>query len=120
MSHAGQAPSTPWALLATANGALAVAAGAFGAHAMDAPGAELLETGARWQVISALAGLIAARMGARIPAALHGVGGALFAASLYALALGAPTPVAYLTPLGGLAMLAGWVALGAGMVRARE
>jgi uncharacterized membrane protein YgdD (TMEM256/DUF423 family) len=41
----------------------------------------------------------------------------IFSGSLYALALGAPTWVGILTPLGGLALIGGWALLGAAFLR---
>ena len=41
-----------------------------------------------------------------------GLGIVLFSGSLYALALGAPHWIGAITPLGGVAFIAGWVALG--------
>ena len=49
-----------------------------------------LKTGGQYQLIHAVAALVALRMDARGPAALFVVGSALFAGSLYAMALGAP------------------------------
>jgi uncharacterized membrane protein YgdD (TMEM256/DUF423 family) len=40
-----------------------------------------------------------------------GIGTLLFAGSLYALALGAPRGMAALAPVGGVAMLLGWVSV---------
>jgi len=96
----------------------AVALGAFGAHALKARlGPEALgwwQTGAQYQMWHGLAlvmlgGSELPRL--RLPAALLGGGAALFAATLYALALDAPRWLGAVTPLGGLAMIAGWALL---------
>ena len=109
-----------WGVIGALNGAIAVAAGAFGAHAVgDAHAVELLETGSRWQAVSALAAVAAVLLGARVAAGLHAVGAALFALSIYALAFGAPTPVAFVTPVGGVGMLAGWVMLALALLKMR-
>ena len=62
----------------------------------DAHGARLVETGARYQMWHALAMLacLALMPNLRLPLWLWLVGTALFSFSLYALALGAPRPVA--------------------------
>lgn len=112
----------PWLLLAAVNGFLAVAAGAFGAHALsghlDAHALQIYETGARYQMYHALAmGLAAfatrgaAAGPARGAAALFLVGIVLFSGSLYALALTGNRALGIVTPFGGLAFLAGWVML---------
>jgi uncharacterized membrane protein YgdD (TMEM256/DUF423 family) len=100
------------AVLAALSGALAIGAGAFGAHWASKDVAELLKTGGQYQLIHAVAALIALRMNARWPAVLFVIGGALFAVSLYALALGAPRPIGAITPVGGVSMIGGWLWLG--------
>src|SRR3546814_4771768 len=95
-----------WAALSAA---VAVAAGAFGAHGAAGPQeAEWLRTGGLYQLIHAVAAL--AIMGfARGPAALLLIGGALFALTLYAMALGGPRWLGAVTPIGGTLMIAGWL-----------
>jgi len=112
-----------WLVIAAVNGALAVAFGAFGAHGLqgrvDAHALEVFETGARYHMYHALAmGLaaIAVRTGAASPqasaaAALFLVGIILFSGSLYLLALTGMRSLGLVTPFGGLAFLAGWIAL---------
>jgi uncharacterized membrane protein YgdD (TMEM256/DUF423 family) len=103
------------ALLAAAG----VALGAFGAHALrarlDARALEVWETAVRYQLIHAVALLAIALSphAAQLRTAgwLLAAGIALFSGSLYALALGVG-PRALLgpvTPLGGLALIAGWL-----------
>lgn len=102
---------------------LAVAAGAFGAHALRAHlTPELLavfETAARYQMYHAL-GLcvVAFARNSSAPQRLTATAGwcftlgiLLFSGSLYLLALTGITWWGAVTPLGGLAFLAGWVAL---------
>jgi uncharacterized membrane protein YgdD (TMEM256/DUF423 family) len=101
---------------------LAVAAGAFGAHALRARlTPELLavwETAARYEVYHALALLGVAwaldRWPGR-PAVIAGwlfiVGIVLFSGSLYVLSISGVRWLGAITPLGGLAFLAGWVFL---------
>jgi uncharacterized membrane protein YgdD (TMEM256/DUF423 family) len=112
----------PWLFCGAVNGFLAVALGAFAAHALRSRlSAELLvtfETGVRYQAYHALALLgvgLWTRPGA--PRAVHW-GGALllagiilFSGSLYALALSGVRALGAITPLGGLALLGGWAFL---------
>ena len=97
------------AVLAALSGAMALGAGAFGAHWAGKDVADLLKIGGQYQLIHAVAALVALRMEARVPAWSFVIGSALFAGSLYALALGAPRIVGAVTPVGGLAMIAGWL-----------
>jgi uncharacterized membrane protein YgdD (TMEM256/DUF423 family) len=97
------------AVLAALSAALAIGAGAFGAHGAASPqAAEWLRTGGLYQLIHAVAAL--SIMGvARGPAALMLGGGAIFAFTLYAMALGAPKWLGAVTPVGGTLMIAGWL-----------
>lgn len=101
---------------------LAVAGGAFGAHALRARLApELLavfETGVRYQMYHALALLGVAWVGTHSPgggAVLAGwlftFGIVVFSGSLYVLSLSGVRWVGAITPLGGVALLAGWIVL---------
>jgi uncharacterized membrane protein YgdD (TMEM256/DUF423 family) len=109
---------------AGALGASAVVLGAFGAHALratlEASGTrEAWETAARYHLVHAAALLGFAgwlRDPGRAPGAcaawtvrLWVAGTVLFSGSLYALALGGPRWLGPLTPLGGLALIVGWV-----------
>jgi uncharacterized membrane protein YgdD (TMEM256/DUF423 family) len=113
--------------LAGASGFLAVAAGAFGAHGVSDPVAKSwLETGGHYQLVHAAAALacwLMARQG--VPRAMLSawlfLGGALiFSGSLYLMALGAPHILGAVTPIGGLALLAGWASLALGALFSRE
>ena len=107
-----------WMTLAAINGFLAVAVGAFAAHAVADPQAkELLKTGSSYGFMHTMATLACAtfiQVGARrarfAPAFFLG-GVVLFSGSLYALALGAPRWIGAITPIGGLAFLTGWAVL---------
>jgi uncharacterized membrane protein YgdD (TMEM256/DUF423 family) len=103
-------------------GFLGVAAGAFGAHALRARlSADLLqvfETGARYQLIHALALVGVALAGERFAGRALVTAGWMFVAgiplfsfSLYALALTGNRLWGAVTPLGGLCFLVGWAAL---------
>lgn len=100
--------------LAALNGLLAVALGAFGAHAITDPQAqEWMRTATSFQlphaaaVLALLAWRPSSRM-AHVAGWALGLGSLLFAASLQALALGAPRGVAMLAPVGGALMMLGW------------
>lgn len=101
-------------------GASAVVLGAFGAHALrDALGAsqqELWHTAVDYHFWHALALALAVwcRPGkaSRAAVILFALGIVLFSGSLYALALGAPRWTGIVTPFGGVAFIAGWIALG--------
>lgn len=96
-------------IFAALSGALAVGAGAFGAHGVSGAAAEWLRTGAHYQIVHALAALLAAQMGARGPGWLFVAGGAVFAGTLYLMALGLPRWLGAVTPIGGVLLIAGWL-----------
>ena len=101
-----------------------VALGAFGAHGLkDRLGADMLATfeiGVRYQMYHAFALIAAAWASARLPGALTSAAGWLFVAgtiifsgSLYILSLTGQRWLGAITPIGGLAFLAGWLCLAA-------
>ncbi len=96
-------------IFAALSAAIAVGAGAFGAHgAAGQQEAEWLRTGGLYQLIHAIAAL--AIMGAaRGPAIMLLVGAAIFAFTLYAMALGAPRWLGAVTPIGGGLLIIGWL-----------
>ena len=98
-------------VLAALSGALAVAAGAFGAHGVDGQAAEWLRTGGQYQLVHAVAALVAVRMQARASAWLFVAGAGVFAGTLYLMALGLPHWLGAITPIGGTALIGGWLAL---------
>lgn len=106
------------AIIAALSGAIAVAAGAFGAHGASGPAVEWLKTGGHYQMIHAVAALVALRMHARGPAWLFVVGGAIFAGTLYLMALGAPRWLGAVTPIGGALLIGGWLWLAWSLRRA--
>lgn len=101
---------------------IAVAAGAFGAHALRARLApdllQVFETAARYQMYHAL-GLFAVAWalgrtgaaGTRNAGWLLVLGTVLFSGSLYLLALTGVRWLGAVTPLGGVAWIAGWTVL---------
>lgn len=101
---------------------LAVAAGAFGAHALRARvEPDLLavfETGARYHMYHSLALLLTAWAAARWPGSATRAAGWLFVAgivvfsgSLYLLVLTGTRWLGAVTPVGGVALILGWLAL---------
>ena len=103
---------------------LAVAAGAFGAHALrgrlEPRALEIFETAARYQMYHGLAILLCALIatsGARIAGWVFQAGIVLFSGSLYALALSDVKWLGAITPIGGLAFLVGWVYLAVSALR---
>jgi len=98
-------------IVAALSGALAVIAGAFGAHGADGQAAEWLKTGGQYQLVHAVAALAAMRMGERISPWLFVGGAAVFAGTLYLMALGLPHWLGAVTPIGGAGMIAGWLCM---------
>jgi uncharacterized membrane protein YgdD (TMEM256/DUF423 family) len=108
--------------LGAVSGFISVAAGAFGAHALRSRLTPeylgVFETAARYQMYHALALLAVAwaiTRGSGSTAQWAGwlfvVGTVLFSGSLYALALSGIRWLGAITPLGGVAFLAGWLCL---------
>ncbi|MFM9978007.1 MAG: DUF423 domain-containing protein [Sphingomonadaceae bacterium] len=98
---------------AALSAALAVAAGAFGAHGAEAQAAAWLKTGTAYQLPHAAAAITVSRFDRRVSWLLL-AGGAIFGCTLYAMALGAPRWLGAVTPLGGAMMIAGWLWLALG------
>ena len=103
-------------------GACGVILGAFGAHALrdgfSATQLGLWQTAVSYLFWHVLAALLALQWDARVQpvsgraaAVLFLSGSALFSGSLFALALAAPRWIGVLTPIGGLALISGWLAL---------
>jgi uncharacterized membrane protein YgdD (TMEM256/DUF423 family) len=108
--------------------ALATVAGALGAHTLkshwSAERLDVYDTAVRYQFYHSLGllgvglALRALDVGALRAAALLIIAGiVLFSGSLYALTLGAPRLIGAVTPLGGLALIAGWLAFAYGIWR---
>ena len=117
-----------WLFVGAINGFLAVAAGAFAAHGLEARVAprllEVFQTGAHYHLIHAVA-LVAVSLvqgsgeaRANIAGWLFTLGIVLFSGSLYFLALMDSTALVLLTPVGGVSFLAGWVALALAALKA--
>ena len=104
------------------SGFVAVAFGAFGAHALRSKLSpemlQVFETGVRYQMFHALALLVTAIAVARFDGWVARAAGwcflagiVLFSGSLYALALTGVRTLGAITPLGGVAFLVGWALL---------
>ncbi len=104
------------------NAAIAVAAGAFAAHGLrsrlDARAFEVFETGARYHMYHALAMVLCGVLAMTRPGWTFQAGIVLFSGSLYALALTDVKVLGAITPLGGLAFLAGWIWVAVSALRA--
>jgi len=108
--------------------ALATIFGAFGAHALkgqlSAERMQVYQTGVQYHFFHAL-GLLGIGLALRSfdsgllrwAATLVLLGIVLFSGSLYALTFGAPRMLGAVTPVGGLAMIAGWLAFAAAALR---
>jgi len=125
-----QGPVRAAAVAGALFGLTGVAAGAFGAHALkarlDPDALAVFETGARYQLVHALALLGAAWVAqqwpgraARLSAMLFGAGIVLFSGSLYALALTGVRGLGAITPVGGVLLLLGWLAMAVAATRGR-
>jgi len=126
--RAGGSESTAslWGAVGALSAGVAVAAGAFGAHALRASitsaALATFETAARYQLFHALALLVVAALleCPRPPSVTHAAraflaGTLLFSGSLYALALTGQRWLGAITPLGGAAFIAGWLLLAWGL-----
>ena len=126
-----------WCRIGAISGALAVVLGAFGAHGIAPTPAELeqkspgevrvierrmanYETAARYQMYHALSLLgvgVVATIGKSRPRSLNVagwsflIGSLIFCGTLYVLGVGGPKWLGMITPIGGLAFIAGWIAL---------
>lgn len=122
---------TPWIVIGGLLGGLAVAAGAYGWHALEGDAAmrDIFMLAVQYHMWHALALLaVGWRCSAGLPgarwAALGGVafvaGIVLFSANLYAFAVTGTLIVAGAAPVGGFCFMAGWALLAASaLVKAR-
>lgn len=120
-----------WTLFALC-GASGVGLGAFGAHALKARltaagHLETWETAVSYHLIHTVAALAVLTAAERASNALFSAaarcwlaGVVLFSGSLYALSLGGPKWLGPVTPLGGIAFIAGWVCVALAAVGAKN
>ncbi len=111
-----------FAMLAGILGALGVAAGAFGAHALEGRVEprmlEVFETAARYQMYHALALLGVAWLAGQTQSTAASVAGwsflvgiVIFSGSLYLMTFTGMRWLGAITPIGGTALIVGWIAL---------
>ena len=108
-------------------GLMAVALGAFGAHAfgdsLSTKQIDWWDTASFYLLTHAAVGIaisISSRAHKLCRAGIIMVSGAIwFTATLYSMALGAPTWLGALTPIGGAAMIAGWAMILLSALRSR-
>lgn len=112
-----------WLMLSAFAGFSGVALGAFAAHGLKnrltPEYLAIFQTGTHYQLIHALALLGVAVLALLMPGRLVNLAGAcfaigilLFSGSLYVLTLSGLGKLGMITPIGGLALLAGWACLG--------
>lgn len=107
-----------WLVIGAVSGFLAIAAGAFGAHALAGLAERYLSVfklAAQYQMYHALAlvllGLLPASRGSTVAGAGFLSGTVIFCGSLYLLALTKAGWWGAITPIGGVLFLIGWAAL---------
>jgi len=111
-----------WWCVVALSGAVMVMLGAYAAHGLaartSAAMVDIVETGVRyqaWHTLAMLAVLVwrshRPHLGQQVVLALWALGIIAFAGSLYLMAL-AGLSVGIVTPIGGLLLMAGWLALG--------
>lgn len=126
-----QSKSSFLVLIGAGFGLLGVAAGAVGSHGLaphtPAQRIAVFELAAQYQMYHALAlvmvGALYERWGGRLVLAagcLFAAGIILFSGSLYVLVLADVSSAGRLTPIGGMAFLAGWLLLAGGALAVRR
>lgn len=117
-------------LIAAMNGFIAVALGAFGAHGLKQRlSADLLavyQTGVQYHFYHTLALLAVGLLMLQWPlnnslrwsALLFCIGIVIFSGSLYVLSISGVRWLGAITPIGGVAFLAGWIMLGLAILKA--
>lgn len=103
-------------VFAAFNGAMAVALGAFAAHGAGPAVKSLLTTGAQYQMVHAVLAVACATWAtggktARIAGWLAGGGGLIFCLALAMIGLLSLPVMGAVAPVGGVLMIAGWIAL---------
>lgn len=109
-------------ILGAVSAAISVGTGAFGAHGLKARVAPdmlaVWETASRYQMYHAVGLIAASWIWSRWPSGaatasgwLFVAGTVIFSGSLYAMTLSGARALGAITPIGGLAFIAGWIAL---------
>ncbi len=111
-----------WIILGASLAALAVILGAFGAHGLKSKispeDLAIFETGVRYHMYHALGLILIGVLGfhynadlIQLPAVLLSIGILIFSGSLYILVITGLRWMGAITPIGGLALIAGWILL---------
>jgi len=115
-----------WIAVGAFSAAVAVVLGAFGAHGLKAhvpaEDLEIWKTGVLYHALHSIAlvlfGLFQERRrSSSTPGLLFLVGIVVFGGTLYGIVLGGPRWLGAITPLGGLALIAGWILFGVQALR---
>ena len=117
-----------WIIIGSALAALAVAIGAFGAHGLksrvSADDLIIFETGVRYQMYHSLALILLGLIGVnfqsnvvQLPAILFLVGIIIFSGTLYLIPLTGLRWLGAITPIGGTALILGWIVLIFNLIR---
>jgi len=122
-----QKPERLFLIFGAISAGLAVALGAMGAHILESvlspQRLETYITGVEYQMYHSLALLVLGVIGSkrlgrwfRVSGWAFTIGILLFSGSLYVLTLGNMPWMGMVTPIGGIAFIAGWIALVSGIV----
>ncbi len=117
-----------WIIIGSALAALAVAIGAFGAHGLksrvSADDLVIFETGVRYQMYHSLALILLGLIGVnfqsnivQLPAILFLAGIIIFSGTLYLIPLTGLRWFGAITPIGGSALILGWIVLLFNLIR---
>ena len=117
-----------WIIIGSALAALAVAIGAFGAHGLksrvSADDLVIFETGVRYQMYHSLALILLGLIGVnfqsnivQLPAILFLAGIIIFSGTLYLIPLTGLRWFGAITPIGGTALILGWIVLLFNLIR---
>ena len=117
-----------WIIIGSTLAALAVAIGAFGAHGLksrvSADDLIIFETGVRYQMYHSLALILLGLIGVnfqsnvvQLPAILFLVGIIIFSGTLYLIPLTGLRWLGAITPIGGTALILGWIMLIFNLIR---
>lgn len=115
----------PLAVFAALCGALAVTLGAFAAHGAGPQVKTLLTTGAHYQLVHAVMGLVCALAAARLRLAVTAgwlacIGGLIFGLALTAVGILGLKVMGAVAPVGGVLMIAGWLVVGFAVFRSQS
>ena len=119
-----------WLVVGSIGGFLGVAGGAFGAHALKARLSEQMlanfETGTRYLLVHAVALLVVGVLAGRkngddllVVGWAFSVGMLIFTGSLWVMALTGQRWLGAITPVGGTALIIGWLALALAAAKGR-